>query len=758
MGDTLCAKCSVLSLNDRVLRDFVGEGDGIHLPDRKLEHESYKRLNELLKLDYTHSDVFPNLPGLAASAEAGCAFCKVLREETLRNALPEPCTVTYHLRYLWNPPCAPEGVGLYMLLADLTAKAEKNDSESDVILVSIAFSIESAQGTKSESDASGHVLTSPETCRNWLRTILSPPSNVLCDENVAWIREELENDEASHGQHTQSDFLPMRLIDVEAEAHAGSVQLVTTLAMPSRTRYLALSYCWGEGFAAARQLKTTWSTLRRHLQRLPSDQITNVVHDAIKVAQALRVRYLWVDAICIIQDDIEDWARESRRMGLVYTNAYATICALASSSCLEGFLIRTPTVRVHFKSGLRPQVEGLLHICRQPALDRITDEDCSFDSFRYLDSASSAWNSRAWVYQEERLSKRQICFGTSRLHLALSNKQVTEGNRDRYRDPLSSHQWPSSFHDEHRQFIASGDAEILQNSWLNATESVSQKKLSDQQDRFPAVSGLVRLIAEALGDTYVAGIWCKDLLRGLLWKGESRVVSNQPHYLSHLSRPGSATYTCPSWSWAHTTNESLSYHVSHKSYQDLPPVDDWNGLLEHSLRSECRSLNAWSQPENAKLNPYGRITDARLDVEARVAPLPSILHLIPDDHEWLNQAYQVTTHDGSTAVCELDWRNPDDNHDLLLEDVLMMLLASAVGGVHRKEDLVTIVDDMSTKASTCIDPKVAEDYDTERNAWGLLIHPIEDGKFVRIGRFTVRSKLGGLRAFQGCEWKAVALL
>ena len=445
-------------------------------------------------------------------------------------------------------------------------------------------------------------------------------------------------------------------------------------------------------------------------------------------------------------------------MGLVYTNAYATICALASFSCLKGFLDRTPAVRVHFKSRLRPQVEGLLHFRRQPALDPVTDTDCSFDSFRYLDSAISAWTSRAWVYQEERLSRRQIWFGKSRLHVAVSNKQITEGNTHKYLDPLAYLKWPSSFHDEHREYIDTGDAEILQDSWMTTIDRFSHKQLSDPRDRLPSVSGLVKLMAEAMADTYVAGLWSKDLVRGLLWKSESRTHSSQSHHLSQLSRPGSATYVCPSWSWAHTTAESLGGYISHKPYQDLPSEDDWHGRREHSLKSECSSLKAWSQPENAEYNPYGRITDARLYVEAKCAPLPSSLRLIADDHKWHSQAYQVTLHDGSIAVCELDWRKADGKEGLLLDNVLMLLLASGIGGAYRKEDLVATVNDTSTGASTYVEPKAVAGCDLERNAWGLLIHPIGDGKFVRIGRFTVRSKFGGLRAFRDCEWKTIELI
>jgi hypothetical protein len=110
MGDMLCQRCSVLSFDDRIFRDFVGEDYAIPLYDDEVN----QRLNELLGLNYELTDTFPGLPRLAASVETGCAFCKALREATLEENLdlPATCIVTYRIRYVWSPTCAPLGIGL----------------------------------------------------------------------------------------------------------------------------------------------------------------------------------------------------------------------------------------------------------------------------------------------------------------------------------------------------------------------------------------------------------------------------------------------------------------------------------------------------------------------------------------------------------------------------------------------------------------------------------------------------------------------
>src|SRR5207248_2982479 len=68
---------------------------------------------------------------------------------------------------------------------------------------------------------------------------------------------------------------------------------------------------------------------------IPLSDLPPTFRDAIAVTRTLRVRYLWIDSLCIIQDDRDDWAKESPKMGLIYTNAILTIAASAArdSSC-----------------------------------------------------------------------------------------------------------------------------------------------------------------------------------------------------------------------------------------------------------------------------------------------------------------------------------------------------------------------------------------------------------------------------------------
>lgn len=64
------------------------------------------------------------------------------------------------------------------------------------------------------------------------------------------------------------------------------------------------------------------------------------LRDAIRVTRALNIPFLWIDSLCIVQDDTEDWKREASKMESVYSNAEITIAATCANSSWDGFLKR----------------------------------------------------------------------------------------------------------------------------------------------------------------------------------------------------------------------------------------------------------------------------------------------------------------------------------------------------------------------------------------------------------------------------------
>src|SRR3954452_14892826 len=109
--------------------------------------------------------------------------------------------------------------------------------------------------------------------------------------------------------------------------------------------YTALSHCWG---AAGGHLVTMTANLKQMSRGIPIEEIPKTYIDAFEITRSLGVRYIWIDALCIIQDDPEDWQLESAKMCDIYRNAYYTIAASAAASNDHGCFIgqQTPSVPI----------------------------------------------------------------------------------------------------------------------------------------------------------------------------------------------------------------------------------------------------------------------------------------------------------------------------------------------------------------------------------------------------------------------------
>ena len=110
--------------------------------------------------------------------------------------------------------------------------------------------------------------------------------------------------------------------------------------------YLALSHRWGAPSDEERRRNCTFAgNLEERCRRIPLAKLGKTFQDAVQVTRALGVRHLWIDSLCIIQNDGEDWARESSGMGAIFSSAYCVIAATAAEGTHSGFLNAPPLTR-----------------------------------------------------------------------------------------------------------------------------------------------------------------------------------------------------------------------------------------------------------------------------------------------------------------------------------------------------------------------------------------------------------------------------
>ncbi|KAK3995955.1 heterokaryon incompatibility protein-domain-containing protein [Cladorrhinum sp. PSN332] len=95
-----------------------------------------------------------------------------------------------------------------------------------------------------------------------------------------------------------------------------------------------LSPCWGKRAT----ITTTRSSYVEYRRGIRLDLLPKTLRDAVFVCRGLKIHYLWIDALCIVQDDPDDWRRESAQMHSIYGNSYITFAAHEAESCTDGFL------------------------------------------------------------------------------------------------------------------------------------------------------------------------------------------------------------------------------------------------------------------------------------------------------------------------------------------------------------------------------------------------------------------------------------
>ena len=99
-------------------------------------------------------------------------------------------------------------------------------------------------------------------------------------------------------------------------------------------QYAALSYCWGGSQTGT----LTGKNYNDYKNGLDLSKLSRTLQHAIQFTRSLDVLYLWVDALCIMQDDVSDEEIGIHRMSDIYRNAFVTIVVSSSASAENGFL------------------------------------------------------------------------------------------------------------------------------------------------------------------------------------------------------------------------------------------------------------------------------------------------------------------------------------------------------------------------------------------------------------------------------------
>jgi hypothetical protein len=393
------------------------------------------------------------------------------------------------------------------------------------------------------------------------------------------------------------------------------------------------------------------------------------------VSRQLGFRYIWIDALCIIQDSPSDKSAELPQMANIYSHSALTIFAARSNGSDEGFLKPSEL-----------DVGGMFQVIEIP-ISRPTGDAATISLGGVID-----WNSlenpiytRAWTLQEELLSPRLLMFEKSSVSWQCVSHRITYQGSSTY--PQSPLQTPLL---SLCRSIEADTELTLHTRWHQALLNYTQRNLGFLSDKLNAVSAVAAEIAQSTGWEYWAGLWKEHIVEDLLWsylhpkEGWKLVPEDYP--ILRSDRVKAAGYLGPSWSWA--------------SVADGPILTTDAGGDRRSF--EFKVLRC--KLEYAEFGIFGSVTSGMLEVSAMAVTLSFRPIFRPDQM--------------STA------------------DIELVTSADALGnvgyGVTDALDAAMPLDErllcMAVAKQTIFDRAVIE---------GLMLRAIRRGTFARIGFFRV---------------------
>ncbi|OCK78029.1 HET-domain-containing protein [Lepidopterella palustris CBS 459.81] len=338
-----------------------------------------------------------------------------------------------------------------------------------------------------------------------------------------WIYEcEHSHSELCHGSSTSKILeRPKRVVDV----HNNCI-----VNLPSGHEYVTLSYVWGLASLSKEILTAKISNFvsLKELGALSKRELPKTIEHAMEVCRRIGHQYLWVDSLCIVQDDQVDVREQIARMSDIYSGSFLTIIAAWGDNADAG-------------------LPGVLN-----GIDRDHQNVARFDGLEMIEVLPllgdvlqhTSWKTRAWTQQEWLLSARRLYFTNVQVYFecrtALRNEDawvMMFGNSNNPPEKLdnfgrlpneqckrSSLRWPR---------------------FRDLLEDYTSRRLSYSSDIFNACTGIYHHVYGQQGSRFVFGLPENDFCDALRW-----------HSYQYTPRvPENTDFVIPSWSWGSTKAE-----------------------------------------------------------------------------------------------------------------------------------------------------------------------------------------------------------
>ncbi|KAH9230649.1 hypothetical protein K456DRAFT_1918098 [Colletotrichum gloeosporioides 23] len=359
-----------------------------------------------------------------------------------------------------------------------------------------------------------------------------------------WLHDCIENHPKCKARHPDRSFMPTRVLDIGvpgagSPSHIRVVQTKEETIEDKERRYMTLSHCWGkspfvqltaENLANFTSTGIPWEN--PFSETSEKDICSNKnFSEAITIARDLGIRYIWIDSVCIIQNDTDDWEAEAKLMHKVYRNSHCNLAAADSKDCHGGLFRDRPydVLPAKFESESSLRFNGRSW--------RIISSDL-WDGVLL----GSPLYTRGWVFQAL----------PAGFPLSIDEKAATDRYwRQRLQEADISVRSPVK--------VSEGSLEKL---WKNVVRTYTSCNLTKHSDKSNALWGIAKLSRDILRQEYAHGFWSSSLEEQLAWRvaGGPKVVDFQTEWTDEKQNetatmiqktPQKEETSFPSWSWTY---------------------------------------------------------------------------------------------------------------------------------------------------------------------------------------------------------------
>ncbi|KFY24476.1 hypothetical protein V493_05205 [Pseudogymnoascus sp. VKM F-4281 (FW-2241)] len=509
--------------------------------------------------------------------------------------------------------------------------------------------------------------------KTWLRK---------CEDwhNIACWKEDISRSRREGPVTVKFPFRPfVRLLDLKDDC---IVETTATLV------FVALSYVWGRVEVFKTLKKTLPDLMQPGSLSKNFDQFPTTIRDAITFTRQLEHRYLWIDSICILQDDALDKATQVLHMDAIFTRASFIIIAASGSDANAGLTgLNGPPRDITQHTAIYSDELTLLSL-------KLGRED---------DLNTSVWNSRCWTYQEYVLSRRSLIFTKDSVYFQCGHACWSED---------INKLWPSPY-------ICASDLNIIPSRgeepptvtteityslgvahhyFFIMVNEYTLRNMTYPSDRLSGFQGIINFYNMKYGPIFIWGMWSEEMLiHSLLWQPHQELArlpideeTNAPIY--------------PSWSWAGWSG-AVEYY-NYLDWNGLPALlDPWKRALQSGYGEAINIRKHSTSPKGVSIPMYylqihTRIARFRLILDDRSeTPRPKS---VSKAHGKFPTRFGITTISPADFGTEEEWLGtvllPASYQQNLSDEHEFVVLSSAYCFVR---------DELSLEASSALEPYAA---------------------------------------------------